>query len=287
MPGTAQTPDFPSRVIAGFDAAAPGYDTHGVTFFTAIAGRLIELARIRPGDRVLDAGCGAGAALIAASRATGTGGQVTGIDLSAAMLRRAAATCAALRPGNVALARADAAQPPYAAGSFDVVVASMVVFLLPDPARAARSWLGLLRPGGMLAFSWNVAEDPRWAPVIAAVDAYLPEGEGFANLLHHPPFASGVTVAAMLAAAGYTDITTTAADAEARYTGPRQWWAASWSQAPRIAWQHIAPNRQPNARDDAFRLLESVRNFDGSLTRRSLIGYTTARRPASGRDTPA
>ena len=228
---------------------------------------------------MLDAGCGAGAALIPASRAAGPAGHVTGIDLSAPMLQRAAVTCAARRLGNVTLARANAGQPPYAAGRFDAVIASMLIFLLPDPARAVRAWLDLLRPGGTLAFSWNIAEDPRWAPVIAAVDTHVPGAEGFAALLHHPPFGSVPAVAAMLTAAGGTAVTTTATAAEAHYTGPRQWWAASWSQAPRIAWQHIPPGQQPTARDDAFGLLEAIRNRDGSLTRRSVIGYATARRP--------
>ena len=187
MTGTVSVPPPAGGVRAGFDAAAAGYETHGVTFFSAIAARLVQQAGLRPGDRVLDAGCGAGAALIHASRAVGTTGRVTGVDLSAPMLARAAATCAALRLGNVTLARADATEPPYADGSADVVTASMMIFLLPDPARALRAWLRLLRPGGTLAFSWNIAEDPRWAPVIAAVDACVPGGDGFAAVLHHPP----------------------------------------------------------------------------------------------------
>lgn len=283
MPDSAHTPAPAGQVMAGFDAAAPGYDTHGVTFFTAIATRLIQRAGLNPGGRVLDAGCGAGAALIPASRAAVPDGRVTGIDLSAQMLQRAEATCAALRLGNVTLARADAHDPPYAAESFDAVAASMMIFLLADPDRAARAWLHLLRPGGTLAFSWNIAEDRRWAPVIAAVDAHVPDGTTFEAVLHHPPFDSTGGVEAMLTRAGYTAITTTAEPAEARYTGPRQWWAANWSQAPRIAWQHIPPDQQPAARNDAFGLLQAIRDPDGSLTRRSIIGYTIARRPAPGR----
>ena len=280
MPGTAPTPAAGEPVMAGFDAAAPGYDTHRVVFFTAIAARLAGQAGIKPGDRVLDAGCGAGAALIPASRATGPAGQVTGIDISAPMLQRAAATRAALRLGNVTLARADASDPPYAARSFDVVTANMMIFLLPGPARAVRAWLALLRPGGTLAFSWNIAEDPRWAPVIAAIDAHVPGGEGFEALLHHPPFGSTASVEAMLTAADYTGITTTAETAETRYTGPRHWWGASWSQAPRVAWQHIPEDQRPAARTEAFTLLSPLRDpGDGSLTRRPVIGCTTARKP--------
>ena len=62
----------------------------------------------------------------------------------------------------------------------------------------------------------------------------------------------------------------------------RQWWAASWSQAPRIAWQHIPTSRGKAARAAAFGLLRALRDQnDGTLTRRPVIGYTTARTPAS------
>jgi SAM-dependent methyltransferase len=276
----------PDRVAASFDAAAPSYDTHGVAFFAGIAARLVKHAEIMSGDQMLDVGCGAGAVTIAAARAVGTAGHVTSIDLSPKMLARTQGMCAALRLSNVSLALADAHDPPYAAESFDVVVASMVIFLLADHAAAVRAWLRVLRPGGRLAFSWNIAEDPRWQPVIAAVDAHVPGQAGLGVLLHHRPFGSITDVEAMLADAGYASIATTAAPVVAQYAGPRHWWAASWTQAPRIAWQYIPDDKQAVARDKAFGLLRDIRNPDGTLTRRAVIGYTTARRstPSVGKE---
>jgi SAM-dependent methyltransferase len=156
-----------------------------------------------------------------------------------------------------------------------------MIFLLPDPARALRAWLRRLRPGGTLAFSWNISEDPRWAPVIAAAGACVPGRDGFAAVLHHPPITSTRTVQAMVADVGYTGIATAAEAIETRYTGPGQWWAASWSQAPRIAWQHSRPCQRKAARTAAFGLLRALRDQNGgTLTRRPVIGYTTARTPA-------
>jgi ubiquinone/menaquinone biosynthesis C-methylase UbiE len=279
MPERPRAPLGAAQVIAGFDAAALRYDSQGVTFFTEIAGRLLERAGLKTGDRVLDVGCGAGALTFQAARAVGPEGTINGIDLSAQMLKRAAAVRAGLGLSNVTLARADARHPPYAAQSFDAVVGSMMVFLLAEPLGAARAWLELLRPGGTLALSWNIAEDERWRPVVAAVDAHVPSGGGFEALLHHAPFGSIADVEAMLSDAGYTMVTTTAQAAEARYTGPRQWWAVSWSQAPRIPWGRIPPHQQLVARNDAFRVLDSMRGPGGTLIRRSVIGYTAARRP--------
>lgn len=91
---------------------------------------------------------------------------MTGIDLAAGMLARAAATAARLGLAQVGVEAGDAEDPTYPDGSFDAVLASNVMFLLADPERAARRYAALLRPGGVFAFSWNVAEDPAWVPVI-------------------------------------------------------------------------------------------------------------------------
>jgi len=120
--------------------------------------------------------CAAGACLFAAAGAVGPAGHVTGIDLAASMLARAAATAARLGLAQVTVEPGDAEDPAYPDASFDAVLASNVMFLLADPGRAARRYADLLRPGGVLAFSWNVAEDPDWVPVIAAVDAYAADG---------------------------------------------------------------------------------------------------------------
>ncbi|HEY7429242.1 MAG TPA: class I SAM-dependent methyltransferase [Streptosporangiaceae bacterium] len=163
---------FKGRVTAAFDALAGRYDTERDGFFGPVSDLLIQVAGLRPGQAVLDVGCGAGACLFAAARAVGPGGHVTGIDLAAGMLARAAATAARLELGNVTVEAGDAEDPDFPDGSFDVVLASNVMFLLDDPERAARRYAELLRPGGVFAFSWNVAEDPAWVPVVAAVDAY-------------------------------------------------------------------------------------------------------------------
>jgi O-methyltransferase/aklanonic acid methyltransferase len=270
------------EITAAYDAAAATYDTSGVTFFTAVGARLVREAGIGPGWRVLDAGCGASAATIPAAYAVGPEGSVTGIDLSRKMLARTAAVCTVRNLDNVTVALADAHDPPYAPGSFDAVLASMLVFLLEDPARAARAWHRVLRPGGVTAFSWIIAEDPRWVPVVAAVDARVPGGAGFAGLWHHPPFTSLSDVELMLTGTGYSEVATTEVIVPRRYTGPRQWWAVSWSQAPMLAWQQIPPGQRAVARDEVFRMLEDMREPDGSLVRETLIGYTTGERRPDG-----
>lgn len=274
-----------AKVTAAYEAAAPNYDSLGVPFFTIVGARLVQEARISVGDHVLDVGCGAGAVTIPAARAVGAAGHVTAVDLSPRMLDRTTESAVLVSLENVTTAIADAQDPPYASGSFDAVLASMLMFLLPEPEAAVRAWNRLLRPDGTVALSWIVAEDPRWVPVIAAVDA-LAGGASFAGLWQHPPFTGPTEVAELLAGAGYDDITTTMETVPRRYTGPRQWWAASWTQAPMLAWQHIPLTLRVTARDAAFRLLDDMRAPDGSLTRETVIGFSTARRRPAGSSRP-
>jgi O-methyltransferase/aklanonic acid methyltransferase len=262
-------------VTAAYDACAANYDTHGVPFFSTIARRLVDEAGLGPASNVLDAGCGAGAVTIPAARVAK---HVTGIDLSRKMLARAYLAAAAMDLRNVTVALADAHDPPCMPGSFDAVLASMLMFLLHDPAAAARAWLHLLRPGGTIGFSWIIAEDPRWVPVISVIDELVPGGTGFAELCHRPPFAAIDDVEAMITNSGYSHVTTTEATVPRRYTGPRQWWASSWTQAPSLVWQTIPEDLRAAGRDEAFRHLERMREPDGSLIRETVIGYTFARR---------
>ena len=124
--------------------------------------RLVDLARVHAGAHVLDVGCGKGAVTIPAARLAGETGCVHAIDLAEPMPEAAAAQARACGLGNVIVEHGDAEDPPFAAGTFDVILAGYVIQLLPRPALAVRRWLALLKPGGTLGSSWGLAQDPRW-----------------------------------------------------------------------------------------------------------------------------
>ncbi|MFC7534346.1 class I SAM-dependent methyltransferase [Actinoplanes sp. GCM10030250] len=150
-----------------FDQAAADYDNVGVEFFTPMGAALAAAAGIKPGDRVLDVGCGRGAVLFPAARAAGPGGQVTGIDLAPSMVELTSRDAADL--GTVDVRVGDAQDPGFPAASFDVVTAGLLLFFLPDPGAALRSYRKILRPGGTLAFSTFAQQDPRYRAAFQAM----------------------------------------------------------------------------------------------------------------------
>ena len=103
---------------------------------------------------VLDVGCGTGSLTMLLAQA---GHRVDGLDSSAAMLAAARAKSAAAGV-TVGLVRADAADPPFAPSSVDVVMSRHVLWALEDRADAVRRWTRLLRPGGRL-----LLVEGRWA----------------------------------------------------------------------------------------------------------------------------
>ena len=287
MPGsanasTAFSPNF--ATVATFEEAAPRYDSSGARLAGPIADHLVGLAGLRPGDQVLDAGCGAGAVTVRSAPAVSPGGQVIGVELAAGMLRRTAAEAAGRGLDNVTVRRGDASRPPFAPGSFDAVLASLVPSLLPDPVITLRRWREVLKPGGTLAFSWGIHPDPRWSPVFGAVDAYAKGADGFEACIGRLGSPGDMTT--LLDAHGYTGIHTSTHTVPVRYTGPRQWWQASWAEAPRLAWQHIPDAARDAARRAAFALLERMREPDGSLVRRVEMAYAVAHRPPDGSTGP-
>jgi SAM-dependent methyltransferase len=124
--------------------------------------------RAAPGSAVLDLGCGTGDLV----RQLGASGlRVTGCDISARMLERAAAAV----PGAAWVPLAPSWQAlPFASGTFRAVVASSVLEYVPDPEAVLRECFRVLAPGGALLCTVPDVRHPvRWLEWVAARGAAL------------------------------------------------------------------------------------------------------------------
>ena len=108
------------------------------------------LGGIAPGSVVLDLGCGAGTDLLIAAQMTGAEGRAIGVDMTPAMLERAAASAREVRLENVELHEALIEALPLDDASVDVVISNGVIDLVPDKDAVFAEIDRVLRPGGRL-----------------------------------------------------------------------------------------------------------------------------------------
>jgi ubiquinone/menaquinone biosynthesis C-methylase UbiE len=120
-------------------------------FFGPATERMLDLADIRIGSRVLDIGAGAGDQTLAAARRVGPAGFVLATDISASMLEMAAMSAHRHGLSNVETRVMDAERLDLESDSFDVVISRFALMLVPDIDKALTEIRRVLRRGGKVA----------------------------------------------------------------------------------------------------------------------------------------
>jgi len=141
MTGSGQPP-------AAIDWGAGHYETTAAQLAPAAA-VAVQRASLRPGERVLDLGCGTGNAALLAVRA---GTTVTGVD-PAARLLEVARDRAAAEGAEIDFTTGNAASIPLAEASVDAIVSVFAVIFAPDPGDAAAEMCRVLGPCGRIVLS--------------------------------------------------------------------------------------------------------------------------------------
>jgi ubiquinone/menaquinone biosynthesis C-methylase UbiE len=191
--------------------AAPGWKQMWTALDHAaqhVSDRLVELARIKPGDRVLDIATGSGEPGLTAARKVGANGLVIATDQSTAMLDLARERVATLGLPNVRFVETDAESLAVNERDFNAAICRWGLMFVPNLDAASRRIAQLLVAGGIFATSvWGPAEK---VPMIAAGDEQV---RALANLPAPPPGAPSPLKLAdtrplerALANAGFKDI---------------------------------------------------------------------------------
>ena len=174
--------------------------------FLPLTQAALDRAAARPGENVVDIGCGCGATVIELARRVGPRGSVLGVDVSAVMLARAAARIAGLHPAR--LVEADASSHPFA-GTANLVFSRFGVMFFDDPVEAFANIRQALTPGGRLVMAvWRrLAENP-WAavPLAAALPHLPPQPPPDPHAPGPFAFADSARVRSILSEAGFSEI---------------------------------------------------------------------------------
>ena len=174
---------------------------------TDIASSAYAFAAVRPGERVLDVGCGCGTTALELAKAVGSSGSVVGIDISRPMLETARARAA--QAGTKADFReADASDYAFKP-EFDLMFSRFGVMFFADPVSAFANLRKALKPGGRLRFvCWRAAPENIWAtaPFVAAMDLLPPQEAGDPHAPGPFAFADGGRLKGILTEAGFSNV---------------------------------------------------------------------------------
>jgi SAM-dependent methyltransferase len=212
-------------------------------------GNSLAIAKLQPGEVVLDLGSGGGLEVLLAARQVGPEGFVYGLDMTDAMLETARRNAQKLGATNVSFLKGDIEAIPLPDQSVDVIISNCVINLAPDKGQVLGDAFRALRPGGRLAVSDIVFDGD-------LSDLPVAEAELRTALSWAGCFAGALSMAQyrdLLAAAGFSDIDLTVT----------QRYGAEDLRAQALAAEGLLPP-------------EALQALDGKITSCAIV----ARRPA-------
>jgi ubiquinone/menaquinone biosynthesis C-methylase UbiE len=156
----------------GWDKAASHYERYWQRQLAPAQDRLIELAALEPGMRVLDVACGTGLVTFRAAGLVGPSGAVLATDISDEMVKAVSSEAARRRYSNVTARRMDAETLDAPDGSFDVVLCALGLMYVPEPVTALREMHRVLAPDGRaVAAVWGARDRCGWADIFPIVES--------------------------------------------------------------------------------------------------------------------
>lgn len=267
-----------AQIAAFYDRVAPDYDQVGPAVFTYFGRRMVELADVTPGARVLDLATGRGANLFLAAQRVGETGEVIGIDIAEGMVRETSETIARLKLRNASVQRMDAECLTFADASFDFVLCNFAIFWFPHREQTIKEVSRVLRPRGTFGVTLPGGNDRRWHWYYDLMNNYFQR--------YHfdlPPLGGGLpgnweTFEDLLAQTGFTRIRSIPVEGDMVYADEQEWWQAKWMHGERYPLENMPPDMLAGFKAEVIERMSPLKQSDGFHERWRVL-CTLGRKP--------
>jgi ubiquinone/menaquinone biosynthesis C-methylase UbiE len=245
----------------GWNKAAAFYERYWQRQLEPAQARLLELASLRTGERVLDVACGTGLVTFRAASAVGPKGDVMGADMSETMVDLATRTAAEREIAPVRFARMDGETLTLPDAAFDAALCALGLMYMPDPRRALAEMRRVVRPSGrVVAAVWGQRSRCGWAEIFPIVDARVASEvcPMFFRL------GTGDTLARDFEAVGLARVRSERIDAPLRYETPDDACGAAFAGGPvALAYARFSDQVKAEVHAEYLASIESYRVGSG------------------------
>lgn len=245
----------------GWDKAAVAYETGWSGQLSSAQSRMLELACLAQGERVLDVACGTGLVALRAALLVGPSGGVMGTDISERMVQLARSTASERGVGNIRFDRMDAEDLQVEDGKFDVAVCALGLMYVPDPESAVRELHRVLRPGGRAAVAvWGQRSRCGWAEIFSIVDSRV-KSEVCPMFFR---LGTGSALRDAFIQAGFDAVVSDRIETQLRYASPEAACEATFAGGPAaLAYDRFTDTMKREAHAEYLASIESFREGGG------------------------
>jgi ubiquinone/menaquinone biosynthesis C-methylase UbiE len=265
MPLDPQQAKEKSRQV--WDNFAPLYDKYVAPTTSQAARRVVDLANVKPGQRVLDIATGTGVAAFAAAERVGSQGRVVGVDFSEGILSIAQDHRRARNLDHVELRPMDAENLQFSDKTFDAATCCLGLMLFPQPMVALAEMKRVLKSESQVSLAvWGSPERMVMGTVFPILRKYLPD-----DIPESPPpfaFAEPGAIESVLIKAGFV-----------KPRAERHFYQMNWVSLE-IAWELISQGGPVSA------LIQKLPSPQQALVKQEILERLTPFKSTKGLEVP-
>lgn len=240
----------------GWDKAAEFYEDSWKAQLKPAQTKLMQMAALKPGEKVMETSCGTGLITFQAARAVSPGGEIMATDISDTMLELAKQRMDELQIHNITLRRMDAEELDLEDARFDAALCCLGLMYFPDPVQGLKEMFRVLKPGGRSVIAiWGERQNCGWAGIFPVVEKRVASDVC-------PMFfqqGTGKTLEYSMKTAGFSEISIERFSVELNYTSSESVIMAAFAGGPvALAYQKFDDQTKREAHQD---YLDSIASF--------------------------